>query len=714
MRASLQTITLFLFLLLPFSSDAFSVGNSGQDQPTVLENDHVRMVFEPRYAGLASMVDAASGIDHIHQVPDAHALWQISFSDDTGAVDIDNTHCPYQSATVTRTWNGSQRATFRWTGLPFEDIAGGGVVEVEVELPRDSGIASWKIRVENKSRTLGLSYVDFPKLNGFLEARTYDLAGSFGHRETWGSLYRGFTGRLQMRYPDGWRGMSTQVICASQDSSSVYMAAHDPRAWFKEFIIEPGNDYFIRTYAENMGVAGSGYHAPYPAMLGVYRGDWLTGCKIYRQFAVTTPWTSNGKVSEGKVTLRAGRDIGLWLREWDWTKDSVGDHDGMIKQVREAKDYFGVPLGFHWYNWPVADFDTKYPHFFPAKPGVEELARGMVDLGLVVMPYINGRIVDQSNEDFPDLVEFAAKRKNRVYTERYGNGVKQAVMCPFTQFWQDQIVSNVEQVVTGLGVNAVYIDQIAAAPSCLCFDRLHGHPLGGGSWWVDGYRQMLRKVRARARGGRRNVLITSECTAEPYMDGLDEFLVVTQRSKYSIPVLPAVYSGYTIYFGSDEEVIRTLSHEQWVMEMGRDFLWGCQNGWFGFDLFRPENEQKRAYLKTLAQARMAGIKYLAEGELVGLFDDGSRSDYQDIPYVQGSIWKGEDGTLGVIIANYRTQSSTITYSLNPGEYGLRSRTGYHCTTIYPVRGVTTSLLAGIIRINETLEPLEVRILVIKR
>jgi hypothetical protein len=662
------------------------------------------------------MRDMVTGVEHIQPVPDVHALWSVLFTNGTEACQLSSMWFPYATATVTRTWRGTQRARFRWDDLRLGTNDTQCAVEVTVELPRDSGIASFKISVKNESHTWGLVHVDFPDVTGFLKGGAYDLAGTFGHAESWGALYRNYTGCLELDYPDGWRGTSMQFACASRDKSSVYMAAHDSRAWHKTFLVEPGVEYFIRTYAENSGVPGSGYAAPYPAMLGVYQGDWLAGCKIYRRFAVTAPWTSMGKVSRGKASLPAARKIGLWMREWGWTKDSAGDYAGsyrkMIGQAEEARDYFGVPLGFHWYNWQEADFDTKYPHFFPAKAGVGPLAKGMVDMGLAVMPYINARIVDQSNADFPALVPYAAKRnlQGRLYSERYGNRVKQAAMCPSTRFWQDTIASNVQNLVTGLGVNAVYIDQIAAAPPCLCFDKAHGHPLGGGSWWVDGYRQMLRKIRSIARSSGRNVIITSECTAEPFMDGLDAFLVVTERSQRSIPMLPAVYAGYTLYFGSEEGALDRLTDEQFMMEMGRDFLWGDQNGWFGFSLFRPENAQKKAYLRTLAQARVAGLKYLAEGELVGLFDDGSESGYQAVPYVQGSIWKAEDGSLGLVIANYRNQNSTLAYALDPRTYGLRANAGYRCARIHPASGATASYPAGKLSLVETLGPLEVRIL----
>jgi len=683
----------------------------GKAAPLILENSHVRMAFDAEYGGLTSLKDVVSGAEHIQATPAAHALWEMAWTRDNAEVKLANTQHPCASAKVADSPGGARLLTILWPDLPLGGDNERCAVEVTVELPAASGIAAWRIKVANKSRGWGLGQVDFPRITGMLEAGRYDLSGTFGHTETWGSLYRNYKGRLAMRYPDGWRGMSCQYVCANRGRSGVYLAAHDGRAWYKEFVIEPGNECFIRTYAENSGVAGSDYQAPYPAMLGVFQGDWLTGSKIYRKFAITAPWAAKGKVATCKETPQAMKDVGLWLRESDWTLKGVGDQAGMMKQVAQAKEYFGVPLGFHWYNWQVAAFDTQYPHMFPAKPGVDSLVKDMVNSGLLVMPYINGRIVDRSNKDFADYVPCAAKdRKGGTFTEVYGNNVPQAPMCPYTPFWQDKVAGNVEQLVAGLGVNAVYIDQISAGPPYLCFDKSHGHPLGGGSWWVDGYREMLKKARACAHANDHNAVITSECTAEPFMDGLDAFLTVNERTECSIPVLPAIYSGYTIYFASSEGALKTLSDSQWVMELGRDFLWGCQNGWFGFNLFRPENEAKKAYLRTLGKARVAGGKYLTYGELVGLFDDGTRSDFRNTPFVEGSIWKGEDGSLGVVIANYKNQEGTVSYVMDPSVYGLDTGNGYRSTRLHPDAAAPLVLPAGVIRLEETLGPLEIRIL----
>ena len=91
------------------------------------------------------------------------------------------------------------------------------------------------------------------------------------------------------------------------------MATHDPRAWDKTFTIDPGKEFCIRTNVENMAVPGSDHKDPLPVMMGVYRGSWMEGCKIYRKFAITAPWTSEGKVSQRTGMPKALKDIGLWM-----------------------------------------------------------------------------------------------------------------------------------------------------------------------------------------------------------------------------------------------------------------------------------------------------------------------------------------------------------------------------------------------------------------
>ena len=49
-------------------------------------------------------------------------------------------------------------------------------IQVIVELPKDSGIAKWRILVENLDEYWGLWNVRFPKISGFPENGAYDIA----------------------------------------------------------------------------------------------------------------------------------------------------------------------------------------------------------------------------------------------------------------------------------------------------------------------------------------------------------------------------------------------------------------------------------------------------------------------------------------------------------------------------------------------------------
>ena len=73
------------------------------------------------------------------------------------------------------------------------------------------------------------------------------------------------------------------------------------------------------------------------------------------------------------------------------------------------------------------------------------------------------------------------------------------VACPATEYWANVTADNVHRLVHGIGFDAMYLDQIASSVPTQCWDRSHGHPLGGGTWWTDGYLHVLR--RAHAAGG---------------------------------------------------------------------------------------------------------------------------------------------------------------------------------------------------------------------
>jgi len=713
-----------LSFLAVYATDTFSVESQTSVSRIVLANDIVRYEFEAEHMGLAAMTDLTTGVNHIQTIDGKRALWELTFCHGSRKRSLSSTQVPCTSYDIKEFPDGLRRATFEWLNMDWDKEKGAVSVRITVDLPRNLGIAEWRIWVNNNSDIWGLYQVDFPKCNGYLKSGEYDIAVP---RRNWGKLFKSCSKKMSYKYPHGW-SMPMQFLCAVKGTNAVYMATHDPRAWDKTFTIDPGKEFCIRTNVENMAVPGSDHKDPFPVMMGVYRGSWMEGCKTYRKFAITAPWTSEGRISQRTSMPQALKDIGLWMLVGNYIGPQGGTLEEKNKPLIDAQNYFDVPIAAHWYNWHQIPFDTHYPHYFPTKPGIPDQVRDLVSRGLVIMPYINGRIVDISNDDFDEYFPHCAKdRVGKHYVETYGNKVKQAPMCCYTEFWQDKVAEIVERLAEEVGVNAVYIDQIAAGGPVLCFDKSHGHPLGGGGWWVDGYRRMLKKVQKVAHSKGRDIIITTECAAEPFMDGVDAFLIWIKPDERSIPMITAVYSGYSIYFSSPA----WFQHgdRAWIMAQGRAFLWGSQNGWMRLELFKPEHSKKAAYLKNIGKYRIAAKKFLTFGELVNLIkptnsvktitepwpDHGNNFRTATLPNIQGSIWKAEDGTLGIFLANYLEKNNTIEFTIDPTKYGLiAASAGYTITQIQPEGNqVEGGAPRGVLNRTEALGPWEIRILEIR-
>jgi hypothetical protein len=220
------------------------------------------------------------------------------------------------------------------------------------------------------------------------------------------------------------------------------------------------------------------------------------------------------------------------------------------------------------------------------------------------------------------------------------------------------------------------------------------------------------------------MVITTECAAEPFMDGVDAFLTWIKPDDREIPMMTAVYSGYSIHFGSPA----WFEHgdRAWIMAQGRAFLWGYQNGWMGLELFSPEHAKKAAFLKNVGQCRTVAKKFLTFGELVDVVeptnrvesitevwpDHGNRPRNATLASVQGSIWQAEDGTLGVFLVNYLEKDNTVEFAIEPTEYGVRANAGgFSITRIGPeVNDSPEAAPQGTIKRTETLGPWEIRVL----
>ncbi|HIE51165.1 MAG TPA: hypothetical protein EYP85_05355 [Armatimonadetes bacterium] len=637
-----------------------------------LYGEHLTLRFASQREGLGlvSLKHAPSGHEWLYPSKAPPTLWRLVFRARGLAkqkeLTLDNT-APSERHFLRQRTPDTATAELRWRGLSLGEGLGTADVRVTVEVRRGDPVSHWRIFVATHSEEYGLWEVQFPLLTGLSQPGQSEVAVP---RSNWGYLYRHLRSAQAGNYPSA--NWPMQFLLINEGEEGLYLAAHDPRAYPKRFRYQPGGEFAFFVPVPNMGLPGTGYEGDVPIAVGVYAGDWWVGAKMYRRWATTqTPWTRLGPLARRKDYPPQLKHLCLWMLGGGFARE-------VVPNMRQAQEFFALPLGIHWYNWHQIPFDDHYPEYFPTKPGFAEGVRELAQRGMVVMPYINARLMDSRTETWQrdDAFRFCAlNEKGEKRIEVYGSKVPLTPMCPATKYWQDKINEIVGRLLRECGVNAVYLDQIAAAGPALCFNPEHGHPLGGGSYWVDGYRELLRRVQEQGAAVSPDVFFTTENNAEPYMDGVDAFLIWNPRHEAEIPLMTAVYSGYTTYFSSP--VTRGTGDLSFCMAQGRDFVWGCQLGWMGFDLLRPEHRVKAEYLRTLGQYRAVAAKFLVEGELLGELKPrepvpqvhgrwnkwGGGTWPANLPAVLGTVWRAPEGTIGLVLTNVSDEPQMFTFPL---------------------------------------------------
>lgn len=618
--------------------------------------------FSEATGGIAGIAGTDGLHDFIGPSTAEPLLWRLIFRDAGGTETIVDNACGV-APEITRT---EGRTALRWSGVSL--AAQTGVVDVRVlcEETDHPGTVHLHLWVDNRSDTFGLWNVQFPVIAPMSQPGACDIAKGHGN---WGELHVAASETLKGEYPS--YNMPMQFMVVQQQGDALYLAAHDPGAWPKDFFVEPGGEFRIETWAAGMGVPGSGWSDPFPIAIGVARGDWMSGCKQYRAWAVQeAPWTRKGPLTGRSDVPDAMKQVCAWVL-------TDGAREKAVPPVREFARRAGAPVGTHWYNWHAIPFDTDYPAYFPTKPGFADGVAELKSDGIVVMPYINARLWDIANRDFPAARPYATRDENgEVTIEDYGSGARLAVMCPTQAHWQEVVGEIIRRLADECGVSAVYMDQIASARPRTCFDPSHGHAIGSGAWWVDGYREMLDPVKSWCVSREHPVGLTSENNAEPYMDNVDSFLLWTQRDSNEVPLMTAVYGGYTLYFASS----RAFGHgpEAYCLCQARDFTWGTQLGWEGAEgLLDPDHAAELDCLVHLARLRAALLDYLVYGEMLqvlrsetdlpaitGTWNTWKGDRPVTLPAVHGALWRGTDGSVAAIFANADTEARTFTFAFD--------------------------------------------------
>ena len=685
-----------------------------------LQNDRLRLGFDPGNGSLLALTDRASGQSFVGG-RSATAIWRL---DRLG---------PGDSSVVP----GSARS-FSWHVLPGDgrglalvwgdfglNEAPGLHVTATVRLLGDSALSEWRIVVDSPG-ALAIEQVRFPRLARipplgrgeelavprWMGALARDPATLLGGGPDGGGR------RLEWAYPGT---LSLQVVALyRRGGAGLYAAADDTLAYRKTFAVWGDSDgsrgYELIHPLENPASPRTQWAPPYAALLGTFQGDWITVAERYRAWGTRQSWARESRLSRGRVPewlLRTGM--------WVWNR---GRSPGVVPPALALQRALGLPVNIYWHWWHHGPYDTSFPDYLPPREGVDSFRAALQEahaVGSRTMVYMNQRLwcIGTPSWSRENAARWAVKEKDgRVREETYNTFDPQpcATMDVTTPFWRAKYASVADTVLDDYGVDGIYMDQ--AVQSLVCWDSTHGHPVGGGNYWMGGFRGLAAQIRAAAG---RPVLLAGEGAGEPWLPELDLMLTLqVSQERYTdpgsgwepIPFFQAVYHAYGVTYGSysslvmppyDElwpaqfapaeplKLLDTRFRRQFYLEQARSFVWGLQPTIANFRASQlADRPEETAYLMRLARIRARALDYLLYGEFlrppelrvasvdvdlsrVSIYAarrGGPTVSAARYPAAIAGAWRAEDGSVAIALASIVAEPTSVSFAFDPAAYGL--------------------------------------------
>jgi len=551
---------------------------------------------------------------------------------------------------------------------------------VTVTISTDDKKSEWDISVTKLGNST-LKNTVFPYLNIKANGNDYFFLPKYSGKLVVNPKAKGINSTLT--YPRGW-SVSMQYVAYYNNDYGIYFGAHDPTAAKKDFTVRKnifnGIKYQIDIPAPNMGVAGNDWEFPGVLRIELFDGNWYEASQIYKAWASKKaeywPQMTPERIKRQQVI----GNIPLWLIFSDVISDSK-----IISYINRFKDSMNVPVGMHWYRWNNKTFDDDYPFFFPERDGMDKLVSELQkNNDVFCMPYTNGRLFDKDLPNY-DAIGYPGATKNE-NGEVYGsvfNGNNFAIMCPTYKPYQDIMEDASSQITTRIGCAAVYIDQVCASTVIKCMDPSHGHTLGGGAFWRDGYNEMFEKIHGTIG---ENKFVTVEGGVDYLADEVDGFLTDGWQTDNMVPAFQAVYSGKVQTFGTRTGT-GSYNNQSFYCRLAQTFVYGTIPGRFYTSLV-SSSSARSAYLfvKKIANLRYKLTDYMSFGEMLKPVDidrsgiptiTSTWIDYgTDIPVtisaLQSSFWKNKDETkVAVVFANASmSQTLNFTFDFDGNAHGV--------------------------------------------
>jgi hypothetical protein len=688
------------------------------DEIIYIKNEHLLLGFNSKDGALHRFDDITEHVPLLAETNTKNSLWQIHLQTPSGIIPLD-----IFSASLFRVEKANTGyLKMIWSGFREMDNPDFEVV-VSVWLDKNEPVSEWKIYLKG-IRERHIEKVIFPKISGLKDMETEHLAVA----DWMGSLLEEPRAYMQKNSRNyfGWAypgHLSMQLLALyNPNKTGLYLSCNDSLAYRKNFGIGLDSQGYLSYQIDNFpeyDISLDTYSPNYEAIIGVFKGDWLTAAAYYREWAVQQKWTRESRLKNGLVPS--------WVEEtalWVWNRGNV---QGVLPPAEALKKRLNLPVNVLWHWWHGCPYDEGFPEYFPPRDG-ETLFKDQIakaeKQGVRTLIYMNQIQWGNTTESWEKENAFQHTVKGidgKTITHVYNifSGKALTTMCVGTPFWRDKYASLAEKAINDYHVGGIYMDQ--ACLGYLCYDPSHSHPLGGGNYWVEGSGELTRKIRSSSRSADK-IALSGEGVSECWLPYLDLFLTLqVSKERYAgvegwqtIPLFQAVYHPYAVSYGSyssllsppyddlwptefaPADTLRLLSvdfNQQFLMEQARSFVWGIQPMIANYrDFLATDREKEINYLMKLARVRSQGLKYLLYGEFarapeiksperelkisrLSIYAGREAERVTELqgkfPTVYAAAWKSDDRMLGIAIASILDHTFPVKLRFNTETYGLQ-------------------------------------------
>ena len=594
-----------------------------------------------------------------------------------------------------------------WTGFERSAVPALRVVAT-VELRSDT-TAAWRVRVDG-IRGAKVERVHYPRLTAIA---TLDAMEELAVPSWMGQRARnpramlagtdGVGRRLEFAYPGA---TSMQVIALSNASQGgLYFASDDSLAYRKSFALWGERDgtagYDMVHVLSDPGKADR-YAPAYAALVGAIPGDWLTAVERYRTWGTKQSWARRSRLRTG-ATPTWMRATGVWV----WNR---GKSDMVLEPAAALQRDAKLPVSVFWHWWHNGPYDTSFPDYLPPREGAApftEAVRKAHASGLHAIVYMNQRLwcVNTPSWTRENAERWAVRERDgtvRLETYNVFNPLPCATMDIATPFWRNKYAGIADTVLKQYGIDGIYMDQ--AVLSLIDWSPDHGHPVGGGNYWMHGFRALASDL--RARNAARPKGFAGEGGGESWMPDLDAFLTLqVSQERYAdpasgwepIPMFQAAYHPFALTYGTYGSLTLPPYDELWPaekrpptaltpldakyvrqfhLEQARMFVWGMQPT---IANFLPDQLTTRRreidYLERLARLRYGLRDFFQTGTFLRAPEvevpttelllsrisiyaarlGGPTEARIQSPEVLSSAWRAADGRVAIALAGINQQ-----------------------------------------------------------